>query len=149
MSVDIVAGVCPKLPADFLDGCNDFLGLYLGTVLDMTFKQFAAEGVCENLHVCNAEKCNMIHVVIHQYTIIILDRAIERIPTSEKSALICESCKGITSLMRRELADQTLRTELEHGIEQFICKNLPSSMSNLVCINSRHIYPVYYCSVKI
>jgi len=123
MSVELKDNVCAKLPADFHDSCIDFLGLYLSTVLQMTMNQFSATDVCRAMHMCTTEKLN----------------AIKRLPTSEKSAIACESCKGITALMRRELVDAHLRTELEHGIEEYFCQNLPSSMTNL-CYNMVESY---------
>jgi hypothetical protein len=123
MSTDLKASVCSKLPVDFHDSCVDFLGLYLTTVLQMTMQQVDATSICRAMHMCTTEKL----------------RAIQRLPTSEKSAIACESCKGITALMRRELVDAHLRTELEHGIEEYFCQNLPSSMTNL-CYNMVESY---------
>jgi hypothetical protein len=123
MSTELKDNVCAKLPVDFHDSCVDFLGLYMSTVLQMTLNQFTANDVCKAMHMCTTEKLN----------------AIKRLPTSEKSAIACESCKGITALMRRELVDAHLRTELEHGIEEYFCQNLPSSMTNL-CYNMVESY---------
>ncbi len=63
----------------------------------------------------------------------VIVNAIKRLSTSQKSAVACESCKGITALMRRELVDAHLRTEMQHSIEEYLCRDLPSSMTNLVC----------------
>jgi hypothetical protein len=117
-ATDIRELVCHKLPASFFDGCEDFVGLYMSTVLQMTLNQFSANDVCRSIHLCTAEKLN----------------AIKRLSKSEKSAIACESCKGITTLMRRELVDAHLRTEIQHSIEEYLCRNLPSSMTNL-CYN--------------
>jgi hypothetical protein len=117
-STDIREFVCHKLPASFFAGCEDFVGLYMPSVLQMTLNQFSANDVCRSLNVCTAEKLN----------------AIKRLSTSQKSAVACESCKGITALMRRELVDAHLRTEMQHSIEEYLCRDLPSSMTNL-CYN--------------
>jgi len=115
MATDLREGVCTKLPADFHDSCEDFLGLYASTVLSMTVSQFTSESVCTSFHMCTAKKY----------------RAVMRVPTNEKSAIACESCRGITMLMRRELADQQLRDALKHSIEQYFCRKLPASTSAL------------------
>ncbi|VDL85861.1 unnamed protein product [Nippostrongylus brasiliensis] len=42
------------LPSNFTAGCDDFLSLYLPTVLYMTWEQFTPEGVCTKAKSCNS-----------------------------------------------------------------------------------------------
>uniref|UniRef100_A0A183GWF9 Saposin B-type domain-containing protein n=1 Tax=Heligmosomoides polygyrus TaxID=6339 RepID=A0A183GWF9_HELPZ len=49
---------CHKLlPSNFTDGCDDFLTLYLPTVLYMTWEQFTPEGLCTKMKSCDSVSC--------------------------------------------------------------------------------------------
>jgi hypothetical protein len=111
------------LPADFNAGCTDFLGLYATTVVAMTVQQFDAQGLCQSMHMCNAEKY----------------RAISRVSANDKKAITCESCKGITQLVRTELSNPEVRADVERSIEQYLCRNLPSTFVDL-CDNLAQSY---------
>jgi len=74
IGTDIRELVCNKLPTDFHDGCEDFTGLYLPTVLSLTVDQVTAKQVCDMLHVCDATK----------------HRAVQNVPVSQKAAVSCE-----------------------------------------------------------
>lgn len=115
VGADLRELVCTKLPTDFYAGCDDFLGLYLGTVLSLTVDQFDANKVCTMLHICNAAKTS----------------AVKRVSASEKAAVACESCKGITDFLRYEVSSQGFQSDFELGLQRYICVNMPRSVQNL------------------
>jgi saposin len=115
VGTDLRELVCNELPTDFHDGCEDFLGLYLGTVLSLTVDQVTASQLCNMLHLCDASK----------------HRAVQRVPASEKAAVACESCKGITDFLRYEFNSDGFQSDLETGLQRHVCVNMPRSVQNL------------------
>ncbi|KAK0397993.1 hypothetical protein QR680_002377 [Steinernema hermaphroditum] len=105
---DIKEGVCPKLPAAFLLGCNDFIDLYMPTVVMMTLQQFTPEGICQMLHTCENEFVEVISL-----------------SKKQEEELRCEACNGITSYFKKELGDMEQREELEYGIQYALCSKMP------------------------
>jgi hypothetical protein len=107
--------VCNELPTDFHDGCDDFLGLYLSTVVSLSVDQVTAAQICRMLHMCTESK----------------HRAVQNVPTSQKAAVSCESCKGITDFLRYEVNSDGFQSDVEFGLQKYVCVNLPRSVQNL------------------
>ncbi|TMS37586.1 hypothetical protein L596_004486 [Steinernema carpocapsae] len=110
LAMDVKAMVCPKMPAAFLVGCNDFLDLYMPTVVMMTLKQFTADDVCKALHSCPAD--SFVEVVA--------------LPKKQMDELHCEACTGITNYLKKEIADADERENLILGIQYYTCAKLPT-----------------------
>ncbi|PIO65346.1 surfactant protein B, partial [Teladorsagia circumcincta] len=70
------------LPSNFSASCDDFLSLYLPTVLYMTWEQFTPEGFCSNkLKSCDSVSMSRISLM----------------SKSDVKGLRCESCSGMQS----------------------------------------------------
>jgi hypothetical protein len=115
ISTDVRELVCNEIPTDFHDGCDDFLGLYLNTVLSLTVDQVTGAQVCNMFHLCDASK----------------HRAVQRVPASQKAEVACESCKGITDFLRYEVNSDGFQNDVEIGLQRHLCVNLPTSVQNL------------------
>jgi len=115
IGVDLREFVCNELPTDFHDGCEDFLGLYLRTVISLSLDQVTASGVCEMIHACGGTS----------------SRAVKNVPASQKAAVACESCKGITDFLRYEVNSDGFQNDVEIGLQRHLCVNMPRSVQNL------------------
>ncbi|RCN32000.1 surfactant protein B [Ancylostoma caninum] len=67
------------LPSNFTAGCDDFLSLYLPTVLYMTYEQFTPEGVCKEM-----KSCDSVSLV-----------RMSKLSKSQRNNLKCKSCAGV------------------------------------------------------
>jgi saposin len=124
VAADLQKLACDEiLPVDFKDGCDDFLGLYLETVLSLTLHEFTAGQICTMVHLCDSSK----------------SRAIGRLTATERASEVCESCKSITDFVRSELGDAGFADEIEYGLKKYFCANLPQSVQNL-CENVIQTY---------
>jgi len=121
---DIRDLACPKLPAAWLAGCEDFLNLYARTVVFMTLEQFNSEQVCDAFHMCDQKALS----------------AIARLSPDQLSGLKCEACEMLTNYIGKQLANPNTRAELESGIPHVLCdKLMPSAFVN-VCENFAETY---------
>ncbi|KAK6014748.1 surfactant protein B [Ostertagia ostertagi] len=74
---------CHKLlPSNFSASCDDFLSLYLPTVLYMTWEQFTPEGFCSN----KIKSCDSVSM-----------SRIALLSKSDVKGLSCQSCSGMQS----------------------------------------------------
>lgn len=103
------------LPQPYQDGCNDFLSLYLPTVLKLTADQLDAMQICKMLHMCDTRK----------------SQAIKTMSASQKASAACESCKGITDFLRMEINSAGFQSDIEFGLQRYMCTNMPQSVTNL------------------
>lgn len=49
---DLKNMVCPILPANMLDGCNDFVTMYGQAAVKLTVAQVSADQLCTAIHAC-------------------------------------------------------------------------------------------------
>jgi len=104
------------LPTAYKVGCEDFLTLYLPTVYKMTISQLNSTFLCKDvMKVCDAQKT----------------RTNKRLSATQKAAVICESCKGITDFVRNEIETPDFQVGIENGLREYLCVNLPTSVRNL------------------
>jgi len=120
LTADIINKVCPGLPTNFNASCNDFLGMYGPTVVNMTLYQFTAEDVCVSvLHSCPAPESFA---------------AIAKLSYVEREEAVCEACQGISKFVDAELSNAVIKKELVEGLRQYLCNKAPKSTYNL-CSN--------------
>lgn len=53
---DIQTVACNKMVANWTDGCNDFVHMYMSTVLFLTYNQFDGRGICTMMHSCEKKE---------------------------------------------------------------------------------------------
>jgi len=101
-------GVCDKLlPADYKPGCNDFLHMYLKSVLVMTLDEITPTEVCDWLQLCKASD----------------KLAIDQMSESQRGEALCEACTLTAQFMQHELSDPTLQDDIVHTVES-VCNEL-------------------------
>lgn len=116
IGTDVQKLACDEiLPQPYQDGCNDFLTLYLPVVLKLTANQLDPNSICAMLHMCDQTK----------------SRAIKALPASQKASTACESCKGITDYVRTEINSAGFQSDIEAGLQRYMCTNMPQSVTNL------------------
>jgi hypothetical protein len=115
--------VCNKvLPTDYKPGCNDFVGLYLKSVLYMTLEQLDADKICDDLHACTAFDVRTLQTATPQM----------------KSELVCESCELAAEFLKYELGDKTFQDEVVTELKK-VCTVLPQSY-NQQCVTLMEFY---------
>ncbi|WKY06034.1 hypothetical protein Q1695_006324 [Nippostrongylus brasiliensis] len=95
------------LPSNFTAGCDDFLSLYLPTVLYMTWEQFTPEGVCTK-----AKSCNSVSLT-----------RMETMSKADLRSLSCSSCADMQNFFKT----MTERAEFV-GMQQFVIDELKRSV---------------------
>ncbi|KIH45017.1 surfactant protein B [Ancylostoma duodenale] len=85
MSAGIQQFACHELlPSNFTAGCDDFLSLYLPTVLYMTFEQFTPEGVCKEM-----KSCDSVSLI-----------RMSKLTKPQRNNLKCKSCAGVQEYLK-------------------------------------------------
>lgn len=104
--------VCQKvLPASFMDGCSDFLQLYLKSVLLMTLEDVTPKEVCDAIHACtNSES-----------------RRLKQLTAGQKSVVVCEACTVAAEFLQHEIRDRTVQSDIRQMVER-ACQQLSGDM---------------------
>uniref|UniRef100_A0A1I7WLW9 Saposin B-type domain-containing protein n=1 Tax=Heterorhabditis bacteriophora TaxID=37862 RepID=A0A1I7WLW9_HETBA len=107
------------LPTTFTDSCNDFISLYMPTVLYMTFEQFSSPGVCKYLHTCDQISLNNI----------------AQLSSSEAISLRYQSWTGFQEYLKNVTArtgDKELKDFILNHLMQNTCHKIPRQFTYLV-----------------
>ncbi|EYC26727.1 hypothetical protein Y032_0010g936 [Ancylostoma ceylanicum] len=100
MSAGIQTLACHDLlPSNFTAGCDDFLSLYLPTVLYMTFEQFTPEGVCKETKACDS--VSLIRM--------------SKLSKPQINNLKCRSCAGVQEYFKTAL-DRPETVRFQHFV---------------------------------
>ncbi|EGT48766.1 CBN-SPP-8 protein [Caenorhabditis brenneri] len=105
---DIQKAVCAKVVGAWTDGCNDFVHMYMSTVLFLTYNQFDGKGICTMMHTCEKK-----------------DSALLTIPQMEKVELGCANCRNVETFFHQN--HQELASHAVEGIYNNLCQKLPTA----------------------
>jgi hypothetical protein len=107
--------VCPKLPKDYLLGCEDFLNLYASTVVFMTVDQMDPIAMCKKSGKCPNDTL----------------ATMSKMSKEEKKAMGCEACRLTTTYSREGLKEPQFIADLVSGVENFACQAFPGMYQDL------------------
>ncbi|CAI5449021.1 unnamed protein product [Caenorhabditis angaria] len=113
---DIQAAVCAKVNGNWTAGCNDFVHMYMSTVLYLTYNQFDGRAVCEDMHTCEKKESYATKF-------------------STPTISTCERCKTFEHFLAENSA--LLQPHAAQFLEQTVCAKLPRSFGQL-CARSAH-----------
>ncbi|CAJ0932856.1 unnamed protein product, partial [Mesorhabditis belari] len=107
--------VCPKLPKDYLAGCEDFLNLYAPTVVVMTVEQMDPIAMCQKSGKCpNSTLATM-----------------AMMSKADKKAMACDACRATTTYSREGLKEPQFISDLVAGVENLACQAFPGMYQDL------------------
>ncbi|EPB80403.1 hypothetical protein ANCCEY_00500 [Ancylostoma ceylanicum] len=121
MSAGIQTLACHDLlPSNFTAGCDDFLSLYLPTVLYMTFEQFTPEGVCKETKACDSVSCESRWITCTifwqlRYEFVVLVIRMSKLSKPQINNLKCRSCAGVQEYFKTAL-DRPETVRFQHFV---------------------------------
>lgn len=109
---DIQTVACNKMVANWTDGCNDFVHMYMSTVLFLTYNQFDGRGICTMMHSCEKK-----------------ENALVEMAMSEKVMLGCENCKAVEHFFAQN--QEALHSHAVDGLYSNVCQKLPTALGTM------------------
>ncbi|KAI6175905.1 Saposin-like type B, 1 domain and Saposin B domain and Saposin-like domain-containing protein [Aphelenchoides bicaudatus] len=106
---DLRDTVCPILPSNMFDGCQDFVNMYGQSAVKMAVGQVTADEVCTAIHACD-KKSFAKAISLHKLKM-----------------YSCPACKETAKLAEGELQSREMRKRLIHEAKHFACDWLPGS----------------------
>ncbi|CAI4221047.1 unnamed protein product [Auanema sp. JU1783] len=98
------------LPKNFTASCEDFMSLYLPTVVYMTIKQYTARGICEKSDACNSKSV----------------MNLDALSLQEKMSLRNEACTGTMDYLKTALLEPEVQHNAVASIHSEYCQRVPS-----------------------
>jgi len=105
--------LCTKLPAEIAPQCNDFLSVYLQSVLVVCLNEIDARQICNMLHACTNQA----------------QRDLDVLTSEQKSAAMCEACELLTQFVKSEVQQPSFQQEILETVKQ-ACLKLPGSFDD-------------------
>ncbi|CAI2350953.1 unnamed protein product [Caenorhabditis sp. 36 PRJEB53466] len=105
---DIQAMVCSKVVGNWTDGCNDFVHMYMSTVLYLTYNQFDGRAICTAMHSCEKKS------------------ALLEMSQPEKAKIGCENCAAVEKFIAMNNGE--LHAHAVNAFSANVCQKLPSSL---------------------
>jgi len=114
------------LPKNFTPSCEDFMSMYLPTVLYMTFRQFSGESYCTKHHHCDTASIN----------------ALNAISSYEAKTLAMNNCATLQSFIAERVGtDARLRVNAIAVAQEKLCAPLPRVLHNSCYVFTEGIVP--------
>ncbi|KAF1758864.1 hypothetical protein GCK72_015324 [Caenorhabditis remanei] len=109
---DIQAAVCAKVVGAWTAGCNDFVHMYMSTVLFLTYNQFDGKGICTAMHTCEKK-----------------ESALLALAKPEKAMIGCEHCQAVEQFIAQN--HEALHAHAVEGIYSNVCQKLPTALGTM------------------
>lgn len=125
---DIQKIACGKMVANWTAGCNDFVHMYMSTVLYLTYNQFDAKAICTMMHDC--EKST----------------ALSEMALPERAKLGCANCAAVENFFA--VNHESLHAHAVSAFSAKVCEQLPSSLGPMVTWSFSSILMMFYIPVQ-
>ncbi|PAV88757.1 hypothetical protein WR25_24305 [Diploscapter pachys] len=110
---DLEGVVCDGvLPDNFSASCNDFMGMYLPTVVYMTVLQFSSEGICKHMHSCDGVSWNNVALLSKE----------------ELRGQFCDTCYKMGSYVKDSFVGSAAHFEMEKQWTLETCTRVPKTI---------------------
>jgi len=110
---DLQGIVCEGiLPANFSLSCDDFMSMYLPTVVYMTVLQFTSQGICKRMHSCDAVSWN--NVALMQQ--------------DEINEHFCDTCQKVGHYVQNSFVGSAIHFEMEREWIEESCSRVPKTI---------------------
>jgi hypothetical protein len=117
--------VCTKImPGSITPSCNDFMGLYLDAVIEMTLNELIKVGpdqICKDLKACNATSS--------------LDSSLSVMNLNDPSSAACDACQLVSVFLVDEFKDPGFQQDVLSFVKNLVCakeKSTEAQCSSMV-----------------
>ncbi|ULT97366.1 hypothetical protein L3Y34_005289 [Caenorhabditis briggsae] len=110
---DIQAEACDHVvPGAWGPGCQDFVHMYMSTVLFLTYNQFDGRGICTMIHTCEKK-----------------ENALMALAKPERAQIGCANCQVVEKFMAEN--QEALHAHAVDGIYSNVCQKLPTALGTM------------------
>ena len=138
--------MCAKVVGAWTAGCNDFVHMYMSTVLFLTYNQFDGKGICTAMHTCEKKesgkkdfKGNVAYISWCDFS------ALLALAKPEKAMIGCEHCQAVEQFIAQN--HEALHAHAVEGIYSNVCQKLPTALGTMVSETS-FAFILFWCMTQ-